>query len=84
MVVVSVLDSRLVPGVPLQGGVRPTKPSQGGYGLGEDHEKRQDVRGRRPRQSGIEREVNMKGQSYQPLNILRPSPTFGECLFHVL
>ena len=63
MVVVSVLDGRLVDGGLLQGGVRPTEPSQGRDGLGKDHEQRQHVSSQGPRLSGIEEEAFMERPS---------------------
>lgn len=53
MMVVPVLNGRFVEDGLLEGRVRATQPGEGRNGLGEDHDQRQDVRGRRPQRPGI-------------------------------
>ena len=57
------LDSRLVEGVLLRGGVRPAEPGQGPDGLGDDHEQRQDARGHSPELSGTEERSGLEAPS---------------------
>ena len=63
MVVIPVLDGRLVEGGLLQCGVGAIQPGERRNWLGNDHDKRQDMRGHGTDQSGIEEEALMERPS---------------------